>query len=294
MSSKPGKISEKKLLQEYELLLENLSPNTKTAYLGNLNEFRRFLKSEGKSITAPSVFDLAEFLKYKKSVCKGITLQRKFSAIRKYFLYLKKKKIIGSEDFDFLTEIRPKATKGDEAHRALSEAEIQQCLSKISLPLYRFVFQLGLQFGIRREEYIKIKLNDIDLKRKRLRIHGKGDKVRFIPLTETQVSFFQRFLEQRERDGINHEYLLYSKTGKVLGRTLQHYFTAMSKQSGVKFTSHDLRVTNATRFWNAGMDIYVISKKLGHESIETTLRYVKPTEKQVDERYLQIAEDLSY
>lgn len=286
-------MSSSEIIEEFELMaLEKLSPNSKREYLYNLKEFDRFLSEKGKSLLDPKAADLAEWLRFKKQTCKGSTLARKFSAIKKFFLFLRKKKLINPDELEYLSDIQPKKTKGDEAHRALSEIEIQKCFSNITHPLFQFIYFLGLNFGVRREEYTNIQVSDINLERKRLRIHGKGDKVRFIPITERQRARIERFLEHRKRDGVTHEYLLYSKTGKILKRTLERYFSEMSKLSGVKFTSHDLRVTFATRLWNAGLDIYVISKKLGHESIETTLRYVKPTEKQVDERYLEIADDL--
>lgn len=67
----------------------------------------------------------------------------------------------------------------------------------------------------------------------------------------------------------------------------------MSEISGVKFTSHDLRVTFATRLWKAGCYMASISKKLGHVSIQATMSYIKPTERKIDKRYLAVAEDLS-
>lgn len=78
----------------------------------------------------------------------------------------------------------------------------------------------------------------------------------------------------------------------------------MSKQSGTKFTSHDLRVTYATLFWNSGGDIYIISKKLGHTSVKTTMSYVKPSIdtnyfkggyfKRKSKKYEMIGEELSW
>ncbi len=198
-----------------------------------------------------------------------------------------------SEELEFLEDIRPKATTGDEAHRALTEEEIKQCQERISHPIFRFIYFLGIEFGLRREEYTRIKLSDIDFNKKIIRIHGKGDKIRYIPIAERLISRFTQFIKQRERDQIKHEFLLYSKTGKTTLKTIDRYFQEMRKMSGIEFTSHDLRVTFATRYWNLGMDILVISKKLGHSRIETTLVYVKPTEKEINSRFLEIAESFS-
>lgn len=280
------------LIKEYDLMvLESLSKTSRKEYLHNLMQFQQFQEDRGKDLSHPTALDLAEFLKSKRNTCSGTTLNRKFFAIKKFFTFLKKRNLMDPSELDFLDEIKPKKTKGDEAHRSLSEAEIQHCLTKISHPLFRFMFFLGLEFGIRREEYTNIKISDIDLTQKRLRIHGKGDKVRFIPMTNAQINRFQRFFQQRKRDEIPHEFLLYSKTGKVIKRTLERYFTDMSNMAGIKFTSHDLRVTFATRLWKAGCDIFVVSQMLGHASIQTTLRYLKPTQKEIEQRYLNIVEE---
>jgi len=186
----------------------------------------------------------------------------------------------------------PKATKGDEAHRALSIAEIKQCLKKINHPLYRFMYLLGIEFGFRLEEYTRIEVSDVDLKRNRLRIQGKGNKFRFIPIAKRIIPRFESFLKQRSLDGIKHEYLPYSKTGKSTEKTLERYFQDMRRISEVFFTSHDLRVTFTTLYYNLGCDILVISKMLGHKKLETTLTYVKPTEKELEDRFLNTAEGL--
>lgn len=68
----------------------------------------------------------------------------------------------------------------------------------------------------------------------------------------------------------------------------------MRKVSGVDFTSHDLRVTFATLYYKSNCDILVISKMLGHRKLETTLTYVKPTEKELEDRFLVSAEDINY
>lgn len=287
-------MSNQELIDEYELLmLSSLSPRTGKEYLYNLKEFEAFLLKKEKTLAKPTAMDLALWLKSNKAQCVGSTLKRKFSALRKFFIFLNKKGLIEVAEIEFLNEIRPKPTKGNEAHRALSSEEIKTILSKLTHPLFRFIFLLGIEFGIRREEYTRIKLTDVDLKQKRLRIHGKGDKIRYIPVTQAQIKRLKGFLVHRERDEITHEYLLYSKTGKVINRTLERYFVDMSKQTKIKFTSHDLRVTFATRLWKAGCDILSISNKLGHASIQTTMGYIKPTERELDERYLSVAEDLS-
>jgi site-specific recombinase XerD len=281
------------LVKEYDLMvLEKMSKNSRKEYHYNLMEFRKFQEERGKDLIQPTALDLAEYLKYKRTTCSGQTLNRKFYAIKKFFVFLKKKDLMDPKEFDFLDEIKPKTTKGDEAHRSLSEPEVQRCLTNISHPLYRFIFFLGVEFGIRREEYTNLKISDVDFNQKRLRIHGKGDKVRFIPMTKAQINRFQQFFQQRERDGINHDYLLYSKTGKVLKRTLERYFIDMSTMAGVKFTSHDIRVTFATRLWKAGLDIFVVSQMLGHASIQQTLTYLKPTQKEIEDRYRAIVENL--
>lgn len=283
------------LLEEFDLLvLESMSDRTKTEYLLIIKQFERFQGLRNKTFEQSTAIDLAAFLKNQKNSCTGSTLQLKFYAIKKFYKFLRRKQIMKSEELEFLEDIRPKATKGDEAHRALTDEEVKQCQERISHPIFRFVYFLGIEFGLRREEYTRIKISDINFQKRLLRIHGKGNKIRFIPIAERLIPRFKQFLKQRERDQIQHEFFLYSKTGKTTKKTIGDYFQQMKSMSGVEFTSHDLRVTFATRYWKLGMDILVISKKLGHSSIETTLTYVKPTEKEINARFLEIAESYTF
>jgi len=287
--------SNEELIEAYALLsLDRLSPKSQKEYLHNLKQFSTFLNSRNKLLKGSTAIDLAAFLKDSKKTCSDRTLNRKFFAIKKFYKFLRKKRLIDPDELEFLDDMRPKITEGDEAHRALSIDEIKQCRQKLNHPIYRFLFFLGVEFGLRLEEYTRIKLTDVDLKRNRLKIHGKGKKIRFIPITNRIKSTFDSFLKQRTLDGIKHDFLLYTKTGKSTERTLERYFQDMRKISGISFTSHDLRVTFATLFYNSGCDILVISKMLGHKKLETTLTYVKPTKKELEDRFLTIAEDIHF
>ncbi len=285
--------SNKTLIEEFKLLdLDNLSDRSRSEYLYILLQFQSFQKQRNKVLKDSNTLDLAAFLNEQKKSCTGSTRRRKFYALKKFYYFLKRKKLIDPEELEYFEKKAPKATKGDEAHRALTEEEIKQCQSMISHPLFRFIFFLGIEFGLRRNEYTRIKLEDLDLQRKRLRIHGKGDKVRFIPIAKRHLPRFEQFLKQRKLDEVKHVFLLYSKTGKTTNKTIDRYFQEMRKMSGVEFVSHDLRVTFATRYYKAGMDILVISKKLGHAKIQTTMTYVKPTEKEINDRFLAIVEEM--
>ncbi|MFX0173445.1 MAG: site-specific integrase [Candidatus Hodarchaeota archaeon] len=113
------------LINEFDLMvLENMSVISRKVYLSNLMEFRRFQNDRGKDLLNPTVLDLAEFIKYKRNTCSDQTLNNKFYTIKKFFIFLKKKELMDPTEFDFLTEIRLKITKGDEAHRSLTEGEV--------------------------------------------------------------------------------------------------------------------------------------------------------------------------
>lgn len=287
-------IADDNLVLEYSQLSfgRKKTDRTKKEYLNNLNQFREFIyEHRNKSLSELNALDLSLFLEHKGISCSDRTLARKFYAIKFFLKYLRKKNLFDSNELEYLIEFSPKFEEDSEAHRALSTEDIKKIFSKITLPYHEFLFKFGLEFGIRISEYTTITLEDLDLNRGFLRIRGKGKKIRYIPIPKRFYSDIENFLEDRKLDGVKHEFLFYTLRGKSVPRTLQKYFQKIAVAAGVKFTSHDLRVTFATRYWEAGMDIYTISIMLGHKNIETTLLYIKPKIQEHFKRFQDIAEE---
>lgn len=269
--------------REYLLREKNYSPNTTHAYTRDLEFFYGF------ALDRFSISSLEE-VDYKmirswivEMVESGISnrsVNRKISSLQSYYLFLLK---IG------VLEVSPL-----EKHRSLKEAK------KIQLPFSqkemegalakkveddfeevrdKFMVELFYSTGMRRAELINLKIEQLHPQSEYVKIHGKGNKDRVVPLLSSVRDSLIKYWEKRsELEEIrDKEFLFLTKKGRKLYdtlvyRTIEDYFTGVSTK--LKISPHILRHTFATHLLNEGADINSIKHLMGHESLSSTQVYV--------------------
>jgi integrase/recombinase XerC len=208
------------------------------------------------------------------------SINRKVASLKAYYKFLLK---IG------LIEIHPLAK-----HKALktpknieipfSEAEMENMLHHIPFPddfegiRDKLIIELFYSTGIRRTELVNLTLKNIDLIGGSLKVLGKRNKERIIPLLHPVVLLFKNYLELRNdiRSNQTIDYVFLTKTGEKIYETLvyriiNHYFGLVS--SKVKKSPHVLRHTFATHLLNKGADLNSVKELLGHASLASTQVY---------------------
>jgi integrase/recombinase XerC len=208
------------------------------------------------------------------------SINRKVASLKAYYKFLLK---IG------LIEIHPLAK-----HKALktpknieipfSEAEMENMLHHIPFPddfegiRDKLIIELFYSTGIRRTELVNLTLKNIDLIGGSLKVLGKRNKERIIPLLHPVVLLFKNYLELRNDIRCNQtiDYVFLTKTGDKIYETLvyriiNHYFGLVS--SKVKKSPHVLRHTFATHLLNKGADLNSVKELLGHASLASTQVY---------------------
>jgi integrase/recombinase XerC len=208
------------------------------------------------------------------------SINRKVASLKAYYKFLLK---IG------LIEIHPLAK-----HKALktpknieipfSEAEMENMLHHIPFPddfegiRDKLIIELFYSTGIRRTELVNLTLKNIDLIGGSLKVLGKRNKERIIPLLHPVVLLFKNYLELRNdiRSNQTIDYVFLTKTGVKIYETLvyriiNHYFGLVS--SKVKKSPHVLRHTFATHLLNKGADLNSVKELLGHASLASTQVY---------------------
>lgn len=137
---------------------------------------------------------------------------------------------------------------------------------------YQDIVRLVINTGLREDEALSLTESKVDLFRKVIIVKGKGDKTRTIPLNKIAFDILK---ERSKTRHINSDLVFPSSEGtKIQRQRLLIAFKKAVKKAGiVDFTFHDLRHTFATRLAQAGVDLYAISKLLGHSDIGTTQRY---------------------
>lgn len=277
----------------YCLIDKGLSDNTYLSYKNDLNMYKAFLHQ--KNISNPekiSSADVIEFIEYlqKKDHDEITTVARKLTTIKNYHAYLEKEKIAPINVT--LGIKRPKLKKT--IAKTLSMDDINTLLDiNLLTPFdYRNKAMLELVYGtgLRVSELVNLTLNNIDFTNCIIRIVGKGNKERIIPLGEYSMYYLNLYMEKRPLLEKNNlcEKLFLNNHGK--GITRQGFFKILKnlleeKHLNVEASPHTLRHSFATHLLEGGADLKSIQEMLGHSDISTTRMYTHLTNQKVTHDY---------
>lgn len=277
----------------YCLIDKGLSDNTYLSYKNDLNMYKAFLHQ--KNISNPekiSSADVIEFIEYlqKKDHDEITTVARKLTTIKNYHAYLEKEKIAPINVT--LGIKRPKLKKT--IAKTLSMDDINTLLDiNLLTPFdYRNKAMLELVYGtgLRVSELVNLTLNNIDFTNCIIRIVGKGNKERIIPLGEYSMYYLNLYMEKRHLLEKNNlcEKLFLNNHGK--GITRQGFFKILKnlleeKHLNVEASPHTLRHSFATHLLEGGADLKSIQEMLGHSDISTTRMYTHVTNQKVTHDY---------
>jgi integrase/recombinase XerC len=165
-------------------------------------------------------------------------------------------------------------------------------IDKSTFPGIRDAVAIELMYttGMRQSELINLKLTDVDWMQQQLRVLGKRNKERIIPILPSFIHELESYCEQRNAiDGASkHNFLLVTDKGKktypnFVYRLIKTYFRAVS--SKIRTSPHVLRHSFATHMLDAGADINVVKEILGHESLAATQEYTKVQLPKVQDAY---------
>jgi len=269
-------------------------------YKSNLLEFNRYLKKRGRAIPEFTAEDLATFINERmESGLATSTINGKLWAIKTFSKFLWYREHLSDKEYKAMDEYYPNLPKNEDTRRALSEKEVKENLKILKNPMYRMLFFVGVNYGLRTSEYASLKVSDIHLDSRYIEVHGKGNKFRKIKIIRSHVKEWRDYL--RYRSGLlkggnqTHDFLFFTSRGKATKRSLQRFFNRMSEiiygeDKEKYFTPHILRFTFATRLYLGGMRLLDISKALGHNSIRTTQMYLRIEEKEALQNFEDKAE----
>ena len=280
---------------EYLSLEKKCSPHTLKAYQANLEAFEVFITEQGLLETIEEV-SYGEIRAWIVSLIQSgntpRTVNRKLSALRSYYKFLLR---IGSIPVSPLKE--HKALKTDtKVALPFSQEEIQRLLAADFFPeeytgvLQRTVIQLLYYTGIRRSELIELKVQDVDLSEGLMKVLGKRNKERLLPLLPEIKTQLTQLLEQQKQHQISREseHFFVNSRGKKLSEafvyeTVKTYLSKVSTKT--KRSPHVLRHSFATHLLDQGADLNAIKDLLGHSSIAATQHYTHSSMKKIQDIY---------
>lgn len=216
------------------------------------------------------------------------SVNRKISTLKSYFKYLKKIKELRINPM--LKIVSPKI--GKRLPEYIREQNIEQLLSVEYADLDSvqrrnlLIVEMLYLTGMRRTELINLKVSDIDFENKRIKVLGKGNKERLIPLNEVFLNRLKSFLSDRTE--LQSDFLFLSDKGKKMyDKLVYNIVTALlgSITSSSKKSPHILRHSFATHLSNNGAELNAIKELLGHANLSATQIYTHNSIEKLKEVY---------
>ncbi|MDF7670324.1 site-specific tyrosine recombinase XerD [Orbaceae bacterium ESL0721] len=263
-------------------LERNLAENTIISYRLDLHGLTRSLQAQNVSLLTAETTHLQQFLFQRvEEGYKATSSARLLSACKRFFQYLYREKYREDDPSAVLSSPKlPKTLPKD-----LTELQVDMLLNapNIDDPVElrdKAMLELLYATGLRVSELIGLEMNDISLKQGVVRVVGKGDKERLVPLGEEAIYWVDYFFSYGRNDLLKHgpiDTLFPSRLGKKMTRqTFWHrikYYAILASINIETLSPHVLRHAFATHLLNHGADLRVVQMLLGHSSLSTTQIY---------------------
>lgn len=280
---------------EYLSFEKKYSQHTTTAYRNDLTSFQEFCSKEfdDSDIVTVNYSQIRNWIV--SLVNDGIsnrTINRKISSLKSYYKYLQKTKQILVSPL-----LKHQALKvAKRVQVPFSEKEIESVLSiseeknDFETVRNKLIVELLYSTGMRRSELSNLKTSDIDFNNQTVKVLGKRNKERYIPLLKSVLISLKEYQNFRLDIKTNESYLLLTKKGKkiydtLVYRIINNYFSTVS--SKVKKSPHVIRHSFATHLLNEGADLNSVKELLGHSSLASTQVYTHSSLGKLKEVYNQ-------
>ncbi|MDR1678450.1 MAG: tyrosine-type recombinase/integrase [Prevotellaceae bacterium] len=273
---------------------KNYSSHTVLSYKNDLEQFRIFLESryEELSLVQTSSNHIREWIvELMENGLTARSVNRKISSLKSFFKFLVQEKCIKTNPIKNL--IVPKMKKALPAF--FKEKEVNKAVSELitgnafEQQRDRLIIELLFETGLRVSELVNINDSDIDFHKESLRVIGKRNKERIIPIGEKMLLLLSNYIDCRNREIPRENSRLFVRAdGKELYVKLVYNVVRnnMSQVSSLSKTSpHVLRHTFASSLLNNGADLNAVKELLGHSNLAATEIYTHTSFEQLREIY---------
>ncbi len=277
---------------------KNFSEHTVRGYRADLIQFKSYLEKLKIPLSEVNYQHLRRYLAFlhlvggakRKSGYSKRTIARKVASLRSFFRYLSQEGKIKGNPAVFLSS--PKLEKklprilGEEILAMLFELPDDSPSGKRDRAIFEVLYGCGLRVG----ELVRLDVNSFHPERAELRVMGKGEKERIVPVNEEAVKSLSDYIEKGRPQLLKgkEKALFLNLSGKRLSdrgvrKILERYFKKLGLRWGV--SPHTLRHTLATHLLEGGADLRVVQEILGHSNLATTEIYLHLERSRLQEVY---------
>jgi integrase/recombinase XerD len=282
-----------KNFKNYLKIERNLSQNTITSYLFDLQKLNIFLQENNFS-SNPSHIKESTLKKFVYKISKEIkpsSQARIISGIKRFFDFLILENILNENPLENIET--PKI--GSKLPTTLTVKEIDKLIDSIDIKSKnkirnKAIIEILYSCGLRVSELITLKVSDLYFNESIIKVTGKGNKERFVPISKGAINYIEKYLNevrifQKIKKG-SEDTLFLNERGNGLSRVMIYIILndlKIKAEINKKIGPHTLRHSFATHLLENGADLITIQNMLGHENIVTTERYLHVNRKHLVE-----------
>jgi len=283
------------LIEDFKLYLEierNLSLHTVKAYYADLFDFLSWV-----DVRDPQDLNHKDIRAYLSDIqsrnYSKTTASRKIAAIRTFYRYLYREKLIRANPADNIKSPR----KVKSLPKFLTDTEVEQILDTVNInsPFGfrdRVIFELLYATGMRISELCKLDLADLNLEGQEITVFGKGGKERIVLINNRARNFLVEYINKIRTgllfENVDNNALFVNNTGfRLQQRSIRRSLTEIVKSLELpkKVSPHVFRHSFATRLLERGADLRVVQELLGHASISNTQIYTHVSTERLRQAY---------
>ncbi|MEA3545503.1 MAG: tyrosine-type recombinase/integrase [Thermodesulfobacteriota bacterium] len=222
---------------------------------------------------------LRQYLAGLHKTCTRTSIARKLSALKVFFRFLIREGVLTDSPADSLSTLRreqylPKVLSAEQVGHLLDRSPAGKRLLVLrDLALFELTYSCGLRVG----ELTALDVGAVDFENRQVRVLGKGNKERILPIGRAACSALQNYLAERGSPDQHDALFLNHRGGRLSARSVQRNLKQRLLQFNLPtdVTPHALRHSFATHLLDAGADLRAIQELLGHTSLSSTQKYTK-------------------
>ena len=274
---------------------KGLSENTLRSYGVDLRAFTFWLHNNNYDLVTASYEDIQKYLAYRyKKKYSARSTARLISTLRRFYRYQYRIKKI-SEDPTALIELPklpatiPKTLSEDDVDALLNAPNTNDNIGFRDRTMLELIYACGMRVS----ELISLRLEQVELKQGWLRVIGKGNKERLVPIGDEALYWLDKYIREirpeilKRKDQTSTEVFV---SNRAKGMTRQAFWYAIKKYAKIadiddKLSPHTMRHAFATHLLNNGADLRVVQMLLGHSNLSTTQIYTHVANQRLQEMY---------